>query len=96
MKLEHPVSYPVILDMAKYCTNTTAGQKVVGELSYELFAIVCHIGQVNQGHYICMIKNGEGQWFKFDDSMVTLISQQEALATSAYLLFYIQHQFPWN
>ncbi|GMM37720.1 ubiquitin-specific protease [Saccharomycopsis crataegensis] len=94
VKLEHPVSYPVILDMAKYCTNTTAGQKVVGELSYELFAIVCHIGQVNQGHYICMIKNGEGQWFKFDDSMVTLISQQEALATSAYLLFYIQHQFP--
>lgn len=94
VKLEEKVEYPIILDVSKYVTSTVSATAQKGELVYELFAIVCHIGQVNNGHYVCIIKNGEGKWFKFDDSMVTIISQQEALATNAYLLFYIKHQFP--
>lgn len=31
----------------------------------------------------------KGQWFRFDDSMVTLASEKEVLGVQAYLLFYI-------
>lgn len=61
IKLEDPIQYPVILDVTKYCTNSIAAETVQGELTYELFAIVCHIGQVSTGHYICIIKNSDGQ-----------------------------------
>lgn len=61
LKVEDPVSFPVILDMKQYCTRTTSESKQDGEMTYELFAVVCHIGQVNTGHYICMVKNSDGQ-----------------------------------
>lgn len=63
-----------------------------GDKIFELFALVCHIGSVNTGHYIVIIKNGNGQWLKFDDSVISLISQEEVVKANAYLLFYITHK----
>ncbi|MDR1012925.1 MAG: hypothetical protein LBL38_01495, partial [Lactobacillales bacterium] len=75
-----PVIYPVEFDASKYAVN--AG-------SYELNSIICHFGTLNGGHYISYVKNN-GQWFRCDDSSVTLVSEKEALSqtSAAYVLLY--------
>lgn len=83
-KIESHVSIPLILNMDGYTTS-------IGK-NYELFGIVVHIGSVNTGHYIAYIKKGNF-WFKFDDSTVTRVSQEDALGVKAYLLFYCINEF---
>ncbi|GME81715.1 unnamed protein product [Ambrosiozyma monospora] len=82
-----------MLDLSQYCCvspeEQESGGRVFGGHVYQLFAVVCHIGSVNTGHYISMVKNREGLWFKFDDATVTMVSQDEVLNSRAYLLFYI-------
>lgn len=55
---------------------------------YDLNAVVVHHGKMNAGHYICFCRRDE-QWFKFDDSKVTLASEAQVLQAEAYMLFYI-------
>lgn len=87
-KIDYPIEIPLILEMSKYSLDKS-------ELKpYELFAVVCHIGSVNTGHYISMIKNKDGMWFKFDDATVTRVTEREVLNSKAYLLFYIIHELP--
>ena len=85
-KVETPVSIPIYLDISKYTSdeNTTN--------IYELFAVVCHVGLVNTGHYIVVVKDGEGRWLKFDDSVISLIAESEVSSMNGYLLFYISHK----
>jgi hypothetical protein len=44
-----------------------------GSLCYDLMEITAHIGRLNHGHYVtfCRIR---GEWWKFDDSVVTKVS----------------------
>lgn len=87
-KIDYPIEIPLILEMSKYSLDKS-------ELKpYELFAVVCHIGSVNTGHYISMIKNKDGMWFKFDDATVTRVTERDVLNSKAYLLFYIIHELP--
>lgn len=40
---------------------------------YSLYAVVVHLDIMNaafSGHYVCYIKNIQGEWFKIDDSTV--------------------------
>ena len=83
-KIDNPIEVPLYLELAKYCENPQ------GNLFYELFALVCHTGSVHTGHYVVIIKGGDGQWYKFDDSVITMVDKEEVTSTSAYLLFYIQ------
>ena len=55
---------------------------------YDLNAVVVHHGKMNAGHYVCFCRRDE-QWFKFDDSKVTLASETQVLQAEAYMLFYI-------
>ncbi|KAK6465015.1 hypothetical protein DFJ63DRAFT_338 [Scheffersomyces coipomensis] len=84
-KIEDSVQIPLYLNMNKYCVSQNENE----DKFYELFALVCHIGSVNTGHYIVLIKNRQGEWFKFDDSIISMISPEEVKNTNAYLLFYI-------
>lgn len=94
-KIETHVEFPLILDMNDYVLHEagdekrTLNHKSHKDLTYELFAVVCHIGSVNTGHYICMLKNRDGNWFKFDDSAVNLVPSSEVLGARPYLLYYI-------
>ncbi|CDK28600.1 unnamed protein product [Kuraishia capsulata CBS 1993] len=90
-KIDTHVKFPLMLDVAKY---TLDGSNITGDKTYELFAVVCHIGSVNTGHYICYVKSREGKWFKFDDAVVTLVPSEEVLKVRAYLLYYIIHRLP--
>ena len=46
------------------------------------------MGKMDAGHYICYCRR-DGQWFKFDDSKVTVASEKTVLDADAYLLFYL-------
>ena len=55
---------------------------------YDLSTVVVHVGKIDAGHYICYCRRDD-QWFKFDDSKVTLATETQVLNADAYLLFYI-------
>lgn len=96
-KIETPVQFPLFLDMAKYTTTTTITTTTTkdGSLVYELFGVISHQGTLNTGHYTCMMKTRQGQWFHFDDSMITSVTAaQVTKSKNAYLLFYIIRQLP--
>lgn len=92
LKIEIPVKIPLFLDLTKYTSSASLTDETDGGKVYELFAMVCHVGSVNTGHYIAIVKNGDGQWFRFDDSVITLVTTEEVMNTNAYLLFYITHK----
>lgn len=85
-KVETPVTIPLYLDVSKYSVDNNASN------IYELFAVVCHVGLVNTGHYIVAVKDGEGRWLKFDDSVISLVLEAEVSSMNGYLLFYISHK----
>lgn len=92
-KIETPVETPLFLNMTKYTYEEQLSEDRIDENKvFELFALVCHIGSVHTGHYVVIVKNGNGQWFKFDDSIVSLVSQQEVARANAYLVFYMTHK----
>ncbi|KAH3667445.1 hypothetical protein OGAPHI_003094 [Ogataea philodendri] len=86
-KVDTYVQIPLLLDMNKYVLPDKKSHP--GKNLYQLYAVVCHIGSASTGHYICMVKARNGIWFKFNDATVTRVSQQEVLASHAYLLFYM-------
>lgn len=92
-KIESKVDAPLFLNLTRYASDydASAPDNIDNNKVYELFAVVTHMGLVNTGHYIALVKNSTGQWFKFDDSVVSHISHEEVKNTNAYLLFYIAH-----
>lgn len=58
--------------------------------SYSLFAVVNHIGTMQNGHYTCFVKLAQqsGEWFKCDDETVTLSTLSDVLCSQGYMLFY--------
>ncbi|KAI8898250.1 hypothetical protein BC833DRAFT_648913 [Globomyces pollinis-pini] len=56
---------------------------------YSLFAVVCHEGKLDTGHYKAYCK-AHGSWFEFDDHNVTQVSQTQVLNANGYMCFYIQ------
>ncbi|KAJ3011422.1 UNVERIFIED_CONTAM: Ubiquitin carboxyl-terminal hydrolase 14 [Siphonaria sp. JEL0065] len=52
------------------------GANVSGQ--YELVAVLTHRGLgANSGHYIGWAKNEKGEWWKFDDDTVSMVSEEE-------------------
>ncbi|CCF55856.1 hypothetical protein KAFR_0A04210 [Kazachstania africana CBS 2517] len=84
VKLNAFIEFPTYLNMKKYCHTEENNSSII----YELNGVISHIGTVNEGHYIATLKLDSNNWFKFNDSMVTSISEEEVLKDQAYLLFY--------
>jgi ubiquitin carboxyl-terminal hydrolase 22/27/51 len=57
---------------------------------YWLAAAVCHMGELDGGHYVSYTQHG-GQWYRCDDAWVSAVSAEEVAACKAYLLFYAAH-----
>ncbi|KAF9929459.1 CSN-associated deubiquitinating enzyme Ubp12 [Linnemannia zychae] len=57
---------------------------------YDLYGVSNHMGGLGGGHYTAYAKNEKsGQWYNFDDSHVSPVSNVESIkSSSAYLLFY--------
>ena len=55
---------------------------------YDLYAISLHSGWTEGGHYTAYCKNYDGNWYYYDDSKCTKISEKEICNENAYVLFY--------
>ena len=69
-KLNKPIRFPEILNLAPYMSGTSDKSPI-----YSLYGVVVHLDIMNaafSGHYVCYVKNIQNKWFKVDDSMVCL------------------------
>ncbi|KAK4515800.1 uncharacterized protein ATC70_010755 [Mucor velutinosus] len=58
-------------------------------LIYDLYAVDNHYGGMGGGHYTAFAQNiDSGQWYDFNDSSVTAMSDKDVKTSAAYLLFY--------
>ena len=60
---------------------------------YDLFAVANHIGSTFGGHYTAYarrVDSADGEWYHFDDSVVSKATPEEVVGRSAYLLFYMR------
>ncbi|KAF5185977.1 Ubiquitin carboxyl-terminal hydrolase [Thalictrum thalictroides] len=75
------VEYPFELDVYELCSDELQKKlESCRQMSrYKLLAVLSHIGTCpNSGHYIAWVKQeSTGQWFSFDDHVVTPVSHEE-------------------
>ena len=64
-------------------------QMLIGGTQYSLRAVVCHIGGVENGHYICYARQA-GSWHRCNDEVVTECELADVLRDQAYILVYGQ------
>jgi len=86
VKNEEYIDYPITnLDLSDYVTCPIEKQKA----HYNLYAICCHVGSTNYGHYYSFTQNGNGRWYRInDDSMNVVKDLRELITEDAYILFY--------
>ncbi|KAJ1399537.1 Zinc finger, MYND-type [Sesbania bispinosa] len=88
-KLNKSVQFPEVLNMAPYMS----GRKDKSPL-YNLYAVVVHLDIKNaafSGHYVCYVKNIQGEWFRTDDSRVEPVELSTVLSERAYMLLYARY-----
>jgi hypothetical protein len=69
-KINKCITFPEMLDMIPFMTGT-------GDIPplYALYAVVVHLDTLNasfSGHYVSYVKDLQGNWFRIDDTEVTL------------------------
>lgn len=68
-----------------------------GQGEYDLFAVSNHFGTLGGGHYTAACRvpaaGGGGDWYSFNDEVITKISQQQVVSQNAYILFYAQRRY---
>ena len=59
--------------------------------TYNLNAVINHIGDVNFGHYYSFIKlYNKNAWYEFNDTEINYIGEKNLDVKNAYVLVYIQ------
>ncbi|KOM26541.1 hypothetical protein LR48_Vigan284s002700 [Vigna angularis] len=84
-KLNKSVQFPEVLNMAPYMSGTKDKSPL-----YSLYAVVVHLDIMNaafSGHYVCYVKNIQGEWFRTDDSRSskTRSNSMDTSGNSSYL-----------
>ncbi|XP_017658693.1 ubiquitin carboxyl-terminal hydrolase 4 isoform X4 [Nannospalax galili] len=84
-KLDTVVEFPVrALNMSEFVCDRSARPYV-----YDLIAVSNHYGAMGVGHYTAYAKNKlNRKWYYFDDSNVSLASEDQIVTKAAYVLFY--------
>ncbi|XP_019156588.1 PREDICTED: ubiquitin carboxyl-terminal hydrolase 16-like isoform X4 [Ipomoea nil] len=85
-KLNKPVTFPEILNLAPYMSGTSDKSPI-----YQLYGVIVHLDVMNaafSGHYICYVKNFQNKWFRVDDSTVKAVKLESVLSERAYILLY--------
>jgi ubiquitin C-terminal hydrolase len=92
-KVETFVHYPMKeLNLKRFLPRSSSEEAV-----YDLIAVSTHMGSISGGHYTAYARNtkfNKTAWYRFDDSSVTLVKEQDyeydIVTRHAYLLFYIK------
>ncbi|NXC49352.1 UBP4 hydrolase, partial [Penelope pileata] len=84
-KLDTVVEFPIRgLNMSEFVCDPRGGSYI-----YDLIAVSNHYGAMGVGHYTAYAKNKvNGKWYYFDDSSVSLASEDQIVTKAAYVLFY--------
>lgn len=85
-KISSPVHFPLTgLDMRPYLHKECRSEVS----TYDLTAVICHHGTVGGGHYTCYAKHEPtGNWFEYDDQLVTKVAAETVQNCEPYVLFY--------
>ncbi|KAJ7728518.1 hypothetical protein B0H16DRAFT_1588885 [Mycena metata] len=106
-KIDTRIRFPATLNMAPFTTLVMkAAEKENGSpvfsypgpaamYEYDLFAVINHEGQINNGHYTNYARF-EDEWYRFDDDKVTPASLGSVLASSAYMCFYVKRHLDYK
>lgn len=93
-KITTVVEFPETLNMEKFTEKKTITKNALldecfstYETIYKLYAVICHEGLLNGGHYLAYIKN-MGNWYQCNDNVVRIVQFEDVLKSPAYLLFY--------
>ncbi|KAF7790555.1 hypothetical protein EIP86_001511 [Pleurotus ostreatoroseus] len=126
-KIESRVRYPATINMAEFTTLTMKAQEKSGRAAanplnmpytgplatfdYDLFSVVCHEGQIDNGHYTCFTRHQDEvsrslhrrarglthlQWYRFDDEKVTHSTLGACLDAQAYMCFYVKRHLDYK
>ena len=100
-KLMHRVVFPQELRLDTLSEGASTEQK---DASYDLFAIVVHVGSgPNHGHSVSLVQS-HGQWLTYDDDAVDIAEEEDVLrlfgntrenqgsSEQGYILFYQRHE----
>ncbi|KAM6257563.1 ubiquitin carboxyl-terminal hydrolase 50 isoform 2-T2 [Porphyrio hochstetteri] len=92
-KLSADIHYPLSgLDLSPY-----GSPLFCQEAEYSLCAVVNHAGSLDNGHYTAFCKHsGTKNWYSFDDTQITKISNSSVQTDRAYLLFYTCQDLFWT
>jgi ubiquitin C-terminal hydrolase len=72
------------VDFSKYVKGYGAVNYV-----YDLYGVCNHSGGGGAGgHYFAYIKNANGKWYNFNDTMVNEIAESQVISAMSYCLFY--------
>eukprot|EP01113_Clastostelium_recurvatum_P005456 TRINITY_DN12443_c0_g1_i1.p1 TRINITY_DN12443_c0_g1~~TRINITY_DN12443_c0_g1_i1.p1 ORF type:complete len:625 (-),score=93.15 TRINITY_DN12443_c0_g1_i1:66-1826(-) len=88
LKIDTLVLFTEYLDMEPYLSDSSvSGGSHKVDATYQLFAVVVHSGQMDNGHYISYVRERDN-WFRCDDGVISLSSLVDVMKTKAYVLFY--------
>jgi ubiquitin C-terminal hydrolase len=86
-KLNRSISFPIDnLDLSPYCDGYDSVS-----CDMKLLSIGCHRGSLSGGHYFSVCRHINGNWYKFDDNLVTEVdieSERADLFKDGYILIY--------
>jgi ubiquitin C-terminal hydrolase len=85
-KIDIPVDFPLDnLDLTEYVSSD---KNDPNNYIYSLYAVNCHMGSSNSGHYASACKNLDGSWYLFNDGNVSKHYNTEVFKKDAYILFF--------
>jgi len=88
-KIDAFVDFPIKgLDMSSFVPGNQETPPV-----YDLFAVSNHYGTLGSGHYTTFAQLKD-QWYCFDDSRVSTISESTVKSPAAYILYYLHRSVP--
>ncbi|KAI0784536.1 cysteine proteinase [Abortiporus biennis] len=62
---------------------------------YDLYAVICHEGQIDNGHYTSFARY-QDEWYHFDDDKVTHTTLGHCLKSQAYMCFYVKRHLDYK
>jgi len=74
-------------------SRTDPGPETMYE--YDLFAVINHEGQINNGHYTNFARYCD-EWYRFDDDKVYPSTLQACLGSIAYMCFYVKRHLDYK
>ena len=88
-KVETRVVFPLKdLDVSEFVHEDAKNGE---QFRYDLVAVCNHFGTADYGHYAAFCKDnndGEDKWYRYDDELVTRMSEDEVVTADAYMLIY--------